>query len=219
MRSDKEISEMTQGKVLPIFVAQAVFFILCGVGLWYWSGRPIAQFAPVDAAGVLYGFLLAGILIAVAIVSLYAFPRFCDRMIELQRANFAFFRQPFSFAAIIILSICAGAGEEALFRGGIQTVLSDHIGPLPAIIVASALFAVVHLSKPVVTALIFVIGVIFGMVYWVTDSLILVMVAHTVYDVFAIHFLRRRLNELGWANDTPEPVGDTQTKDNDHAVT
>ncbi len=218
MRDEQQIAAMTQGQVLPLFVAQAVVFTLCGIGLWYWSGRPIAEFAPIDAAGVLHGFLLAGALIAVAVINLRTFPRFCDRMIELQRANFAFLRQPFSLAAVIILSISAGVGEEALFRGGLQTILTDFIGPVPAIIVASALFAVIHLSKPVITALIFVIGIIFGVVYSATGSLVLVMVAHSVYDVFAIHFLRRRLNELGWADDTHETIDDTQTKDNNHAI-
>ncbi|MGB7408076.1 MAG: CPBP family intramembrane glutamic endopeptidase [Pontixanthobacter sp.] len=216
MRSQAELETITAREILPLFTLQAVLFTAAGLGLWYASGRSAAAFVVVDPHAIFWGLALAATMIAFAYGVFRGVPEWGDHLVRLQRENFAFLKQPFSLAAIVWLSICAGVGEEALFRGGLQTLLTDYIGATPAILIASALFALIHLGKPILTALIFVIGVLFGYVYAQTGSLLLVMIAHTVYDVFAIWYLRRRMFALGLfdvADETTREEGSTNATD------
>ena len=120
-----------------------------------------------------------------------------------QARNYPFLKHRISLAAIIFISICAGVGEEVFFRGGLQTVLGDYV-PLPfAIALASALFAIVHFAQPLNSALIFVIGCLFGLVYWATGSLLTVIFAHMVYDIYALWALQNAMHEFGVFDEPP----------------
>ena len=89
-----------------------------------------------------------------------------------------------------------------MFRAGLQTLLGDYVGTVAAILVSSAIFAVVHMAKPVVASIIFVIGVLFGVVYVETGSLLTVMLAHAIYDIFALWYLQKRLHQLDFFAET-----------------
>lgn len=81
----------------------------------------------------------------------------------------------------IILYFCLlpAVAEEVLFRGLLQHWLQVAISPTKAIIYASALFALIHLS--VVTApYLFLLGLVLGWSKWRTGSL---------YPAIAIHFI------------------------------
>ena len=97
----------------------------------------------------------------------------------------------------MIVSLGAGIGEEALFRGGVQTLAGEYMPAPLAVLVASALFAFVHMAKPPIAAIIFSIGVLFGTIYWQTGSLLMVMIGHALYDVFAIWYLQKEMHRLG----------------------
>lgn len=196
--ADDEAKEpITRQSLLIMFCAQAATFTILGVLLWSYSDRPISSFVRLDLMDALYGVALALLLWAFALVTYKIWPEFTERMARAQFKNFEFLDGSFPFGAIVLLSICAGVGEEALFRGGLQTAIGDVISVHLAIIISSALFALIHLAKPVITVIIFGIGVFFGYVYWLTDSLLLVMVAHTIYDVFAISALQKQFVALG----------------------
>ncbi|MGB3738637.1 MAG: CPBP family intramembrane glutamic endopeptidase [Pontixanthobacter sp.] len=203
MTGKSDTARLTQRQVCTIFGVQAVAFCLLGAGLYYWTDRPIASFVVFDPSMTAWGLMMAGAMIVFAFGCFRVWPEFADRLMRLQRTNFAFLKPPFAWGPIVFLAICAGVGEEVLFRGGVQTFLSDLMGPFPAILATSAMFAALHISKPILTLLIFVIGIVFGIVYWMTGSLLLVMVAHSVYDIFAIRYLQRRLNEIGWSDGPP----------------
>ena len=47
------------------------------------------------------------------------------------------------------------------------------------------------------------IGCLFGVVYWQTESLLTVMVAHAVYDVYALWALQNAMHELGVFDEEP----------------
>lgn len=66
-----------------------------------------------------------------------------------------------------------------------------------------------HLSKPVIGLILFAIGVVFGAIYWLTGSLLIVIVGHTLYDVFALWYLQRELHRMGFFN-PPGTVTDDQ---------
>jgi membrane protease YdiL (CAAX protease family) len=89
-------------------------------------------------------------------------------------------------AAIIVIGMAAGVGEEWLFRG----VLQSTIGLLPA----SLAFGVAHTGNR--TMLPFglwaaVMGLALGALAIMTGGLLAPMVAHGVYDVLALEYVRR----------------------------
>lgn len=195
------------GKVVVALILQAVVMVALGYGLWRWSGREGADFLRLSAAEGLGGFALGAALIAVAWILFHMFPRVADRLIRLQAATYGALGGKLPLSAIIVISIAAGVGEEALFRAGIQTYLSGLIGVPGAIALASAAFAAVHLAKPVISLMLFLVGVLFGVVYWQTGSLLTVMIGHALYDVWALRYLLDQFMRLGLVG---EPLANPQ---------
>jgi len=168
-----------------------------GLGLWVWSGRSAGTFVTFGGDEFAIGLALAGALILLAALTFYGLPKLSEYLVRAQADNFSFLEKPLPFPAIIWVSLGAGIGEEALFRGGVQTLAGDYIGAPLAIVLAAALFAAVHFAKPLVAAIIFVIGVLFGVVYWQTGSLLAVMIGHALYDVFALWYVQKEMHRLG----------------------
>lgn len=195
--------EITLGKAMVLLGFQAIGMIAIGGLLWDWSGREKESFVTLSAPGVVQGLALGGVLIAIALALFRGFPRLSEKLVRMQADTYAFLGPKLGMPAIVFISLCAGVGEEALFRGGLQTFLGDEIGAPPAIMVSSALFAVIHLGKPVITALLLVVGAIFGVVFWITESLLAVMIGHTLYDIWALRYLHREFVRLGLVGDEP----------------
>lgn len=89
---------------------------------------------------------------------------------------------------MVLLSVIAGVGEEALFRGVIQSVLGVWF--------ASLLFAVMHVFRwdsdgLKMTAFYIPFGLLLGWLYATTQNLWGCIVAHTLYDLVALWWLRR----------------------------
>ncbi|MEM6585234.1 MAG: type II CAAX endopeptidase family protein [Pseudomonadota bacterium] len=183
-------------KVLASIGFQAVLFTSLGVALWVLAERSYQDFVTLAWNEAANGVLLAFALIAASAIMAKTFPRYAEWVIRAQARTYSFLKDRISFAAIIFISICAGVGEEALFRGGLQTLLGEY-APLPlALVVSAALFALIHFAQPAISVLLFVIGCLFGWIYWQTGSLLTVMVGHTVYDVYAIWALQKAMHEL-----------------------
>ena len=193
----------------------------------YWQSRaldgappPRTSISPADFADLLpqvvmlgrvcsgiYPIRLAGALIALAAVLFRGFPRIGERLVRLQAPGFAFFGRRLSLPMIVLISVGAGVGEEALFRGGLQTLIGDHLGVAAAILLSSAAFAAIHLARPVITALLLVIGAIFGVFYWQTGSLLAAMIGHALYDIWALRYLHREMHRLGLFDAPGPPPG------------
>jgi membrane protease YdiL (CAAX protease family) len=89
-------------------------------------------------------------------------------------------------AAIIVIGIAAGVGEEWLFRG----VLQSTIGLLPA----SLAFGAAHVGGRAMLAFgvwAAVMGLVLGSLAIMTGGLLAPMVAHGAYDVLALMYVRR----------------------------
>ena len=185
-----------RGTLLVLLTAQTLFFAIIGLALWVLSGRPARSFVTFGSDEFVAGGLLAAVLVVLAAATFYGLPKLAEYLVRAQADNFAFLEKPLPFPAVIWVSLGAGIGEEALFRGGVQTLAGDHIAAPLAIAFAAALFAVVHFAKPTVAAIIFAIGAVFGCVYWITGSLLAVMLAHALYDVFALWYVQKEMHRL-----------------------
>lgn len=186
------------GKLAQGLGLQTVILCAAGAALWHFSGRELARFVDLSWISAAHGFLFGGALIAAAALVFRLFPRVLEHTSRLQSKMAALFTARSNTGTFAWIALCAGIGEEAFFRGGLQTLLSDHIGVAPAIVVGAAGFALIHLAKPLIGAVIFVIGIVFGAVFWWTGSLLAVMIGHAVYDLWALRMLHRELGRLGY---------------------
>jgi membrane protease YdiL (CAAX protease family) len=97
-----------------------------------------------------------------------------------------------SAAGIVLLAVLAGVGEEALFRGVIQTWLAERAPLWVAVAAASLLFGVGHWLSASYAILASLIGAYLGILFLLSDNLLTPMVAHAAYDVVALFVLARR---------------------------
>ena len=92
---------------------------------------------------------------------------------------------------IAAISILAGVGEEALFRGVIQTNFAGAMGVVPALLVTSVLFGLVHFVTSTYAVMAGVIGLYLGVISIWSGNLFVPMVIHALYDFVALMFLAR----------------------------
>lgn len=201
-----EMRRMSLGEIYRGLIFQALLFVIIGISLWSLSGRELSSYVSIDLTQIAYGVALGAGLIAVAHGLFAAFPKYSEFLCRSQAKNFAFLEKNVGWGGIILISLCAGIGEEALFRGGLQTLLGDYVSLPLAIVASSIVFALIHFSKPIILLLIFIIGSLFGVAYWYTESLLAVMIAHALYDVYAIWYLKRMLHKLDAFPPPPEPL-------------
>ena len=110
---------------------------------------------------------------------------------------------------LMVLALAAGIAEELLFRAVLQTWLVSEIGLYWGILAASMMFGLAHfISIPyvIVTAL---TGIGLGYLYAFTDSLMLVMIIHAVYDAIAFLVICERPQWLNLA----QPIQNISTQD------
>lgn len=185
--------------VTNLILLQGAAFLAAGLGIWWATGRNIVDFVSWEARDRFVAAVLTAGLISAGAAIAFLFPRLVPWAARKQLDLFEGGR--FSPVQILLLSAAAGVGEEALFRGGLQTLAGDHLPAAAAILLCSALFAVVHSKSPGILALIFLIGAVFGIAYEVTGSLLGVMLAHAAYDVCAIAAVQRELARQGVFDD------------------
>jgi membrane protease YdiL (CAAX protease family) len=97
-------------------------------------------------------------------------------------------------AQIVVISCLAGFGEELLFRG----VLLPHLG----VLLSSALFAVAHLGPASLrlfplTVYYMLAGGYFAGILLVFGDLTMVVVAHALFDILALLYVKVRYARRG----------------------
>ncbi|MEX2176976.1 MAG: CPBP family intramembrane glutamic endopeptidase [Pirellulaceae bacterium] len=96
---------------------------------------------------------------------------------------------------LALVAAAAGLGEELLFRGLLQAGLSKFIGlpagPWIALLVASLVFGAFHWLDTTYALLAAVAGLYFGGLLLLTESLWPPIVAHALYDFFALCYVLR----------------------------
>ena len=189
----------------PASIVRVAFFfeaslVLVALGLGYWLQQPAWQnllgATPGEtllAAGV--GLLAAVPMLAVLLIT-RRLPwgpvrRLCQLVDEQLMPLFA----NASLVGLLLLSLAAGFGEEMLFRGVLQdwlaNLLGGDVGFWGALVLVSLLFGLCHWLTTAYAVFAFMISLYLGMVYWVSGSLLSVVVAHAAYDFVALLWLLR----------------------------
>lgn len=111
-------------------------------------------------------------------------------------------QNPDVFLVLVPLSfLLVGPGEELLFRGLVQGTLRESLSPTRAVVLASALFASIHLfslsgeGKFVYIGIVFVLALVLGGIYEYTGNLTVPALVHGAYN--AVQFAVAYLNATG----------------------
>jgi membrane protease YdiL (CAAX protease family) len=108
-----------------------------------------------------------------------------------ERANQAAFEDPQTLLWLIPLSfLVIGPGEELLFRGVIQSRLRRSFSPISAVVLASAMFAPLHVfglsgslyALALTITILFVPTLVFGATYERSENLLVPIVIHGAYN-------------------------------------
>lgn len=109
------------------------------------------------------------------------------------------FLRPFflrcTLADLAGISLLAGIGEEMLFRGVVQAYLMDRLGRWTGLGLASVVFGLLHAITPTYAVLATLAGIYLGVVWLATGNLLVVIVAHAVYDFVILTYLLRSRSE------------------------
>jgi len=158
----------------------AIFILGIPVGL---SGDGILP-------SVLYG-VLGALCTYGALLLLTQIPGLFPNNLDRQMRGLHRFASGYSWFVLFLLSVFAGVGEELLFRGALQGWLTAHTNTTTAVLAASVLFGLVHYASFTYFVVAAGLGLVLGLAYAITDSILLVMVWHSVYDMVALFCLLR----------------------------
>lgn len=87
---------------------------------------------------------------------------------------------------LLFVAVFAGIGEELLFRGMLQRILIRLFkNPAAGIIITAVIFSAIHLQFYGFLPRFF-LGILLGCIYWYSGSLWPAILAHFIYDAFAV---------------------------------
>lgn len=152
-------------------VAKSIYAViviwLYSLEVRFFERRPVSELASRGAAsrvsaGILVGFVLFGLVLAVLYLSG-----------DVHQAQFNGFSGPISEAGA---SLAAAVGEEVLFRGAIFRITEEWLGTTAALIISAVLFGAAHGFNPGATpisvaAIALEAGVLLGVAYAASRSL------------------------------------------------
>lgn len=197
----------TRGMLAQWLMLIPLLFIVAGLG---WSPSLIGLQAPTNLKLLLWGFV--SLLLVLAVYAQVFYIRRIARTAEgrnqlrhsMSGPLHMLPRTPKERGLWILLSLTAGICEEILYRGFLPAYLV-HIFPgvpfILALLIAAVLFGLGHIYQKAAGVLgTGIIGLIFGFLYFFTDSLFLPIVVHALFD------LRLLLIDVPGIVDTAEPA-------------
>lgn len=138
--------------------------------LWYFFRAIIFSGVP-DRKGIRHPLFFAAVAVLLSVPFLIG--------------NWAFMG-PFTRAVFAATSIVVAIHEEFLFRGIMQTLIARRGGTLKAIGITSAVMTVWHIGALPLNVFnfwqVFAISCMLGLIYAATQSILLVVVLHALYD-------------------------------------
>lgn len=166
--SDKEL-------LLNLYLTQAFLVIIALVVSRWWTGY---WFAPLETISFSFYHVMVGLFfgVTVVLIEVVLYQKLPKSWFDDGGINYRMFsnRHPFH---IFILSMVVAFCEELLFRGVLQT----HFG----LWVASFLFAIIHiryLANTFLFTFTIVLSVSLGALYYYTENLLTVIIAHLTID-------------------------------------
>lgn len=169
-------------ELLLVLISLAVARVFRGSYLPYEFDFGLNSFLLGLAAAVPVG-MVVFLMMAGPIARLTWIKRAMSQMLKKLHGPFGLSIRSLSAVDIVLLSLAAGIGEELFFRG----LLQSFVGLWWAAIV----FGLLHALTPAYFILATAIGVWFGLLYEHSGNLLIPMLSHAVYDIFALYLLQR----------------------------
>lgn len=90
-----------------------------------------------------------------------------------------------------LMLLVIGPGEELFWRGFLQRNLQKHLNPWTGFLLATLLYSAIHLptGNLVLVAAALVCGLFWGFIYLRTNSLLVIIFSHTLWDILVILLL------------------------------
>lgn len=145
-----------------------------------WNARAVVQ-------GVAASIPLVHVFLVLVYVPLPALRALRQLLDEVLRPLF----HPCTLLDLAVVSLLAGVGEEMLFRGVLQAVLSDWLGIGPGLATASLLFGLMHAITRTYVVIATVFGIYLGAIWLATGNLVVPILAHALYDFLVLAYLLR----------------------------
>ncbi len=200
---------MSELAMLAIATAIGQYIGFMGFGLWYLQNRGFDRGRILSYLGVRMpsareiGLVFLGwitILVLILIVSIVA-QAFLPEPAENEGAamfaegstNMAMFG-----AAVLFMFLVVGPCEELLYRGVVQNRLRERLPAVPAILVASLVFAAVHvvalsggdpLAMATTVGILFVPSIVLGAIYEYTGNIVVPSLLHGLHNSFILSIL------------------------------
>jgi uncharacterized protein len=100
-----------------------------------------------------------------------------------------------SVVQLAVVGAVAGIGEELLFRGVMQPLVSDLLGNIAGVAITSVIFGLLHAVTRTYAVLAFLVSAYLGWLAIATDDLLGPTLTHAIYDFFALVYLTRGARE------------------------
>ncbi|UHQ55421.1 CPBP family intramembrane glutamic endopeptidase [Microbulbifer sp. YPW16] len=181
---------------IGLLIRMQVALLLLAGGLTAWSGMPFSWSGNTGYGALFWGALGGVVSYALAMwLTRLSLPigRSLRRIVSMLRPLLAGITWP----QMVVVSLLAGLGEELLFRVLLQEWLAGAFSPALGIVIASLLFALLHAMTPLYFFITLAFGLVLGLAYWLTGSVLLVASWHGVYDLVAIAVITRKPEWLG----------------------
>lgn len=172
---------------LAVVVEGALLLLALGIG-WL-IGHPPIELVRVQWPGLILGAVATIPLIVVVWGSTRTQWRPIHRFVQQVEEKVFAVVGGLSRMDVVLISCMAGIAEEFMFRGLIQPGLGRLSDPTVALVVTSLLFGLAHLvtiSYALVAAL---MGLYLGWIATASDNLLVPIVAHALYDLWALTYL------------------------------
>ena len=181
----------TNQNIAPVGTVFELSLGLAGAVLAEWFGLPMRDWLVPASDSVLRGVLAALPMIAGLALAMQSSWAPLANMRDRVRALVVELFSQSTWPQLAGLAIAAGVGEEILFRGALQPIVSEWTTPLLGLSIASFLFGAVHAATPTYFVVATLAGCYFGWLTQQYDDLVAPIVAHSLYDFVALMWLRR----------------------------
>lgn len=219
------VMQLPELAILAIATAIGQYIGFMGLGLWYLRTRGYDRQRIISYLGVRMpslkeiGLVFVGwfaIIVLIIIVSVIAqafLPEPAENegaaMLAEGTTNMVMF-----LGAVLFMFLVVGPCEELLYRGVVQNRLRERLPAVPAILIASLVFAAVHvvalsggdpLAMATTVGILFVPAIVLGVIYEYTGNLVVPSLLHGLHNsvIIAILFFGPELEEaaefISWA--------------------
>jgi membrane protease YdiL (CAAX protease family) len=135
---------------------------------------------------------LAALGMFVLLYGLSRLPGFFPSTLKRHARDLHDFVSGFPTAGVVCLAVLAGVSEELFFRAFIQGGLANLTNDTTSVIAASIIFGLAHFLSLTYFLVATLMGALLGITYVLSESILLVMVWHSVYDLIALMVLIKR---------------------------